>query len=91
MNTNRPMEIIPTPTAPGPATRRLPEAPTPVVETPMEEAAVGRVGDDEAIGVYAPLPELAWNAPRPRRPASSERPAMTYHPTFAAPSIPRVA
>lgn len=85
------METMPTPTAPGPATRRPPEAAAPVVETPIEEAAVGRVGDDDAMGVYAPFPELAWNAPRPRKPASRESPAMTYYPTFAAPSIPSVA
>lgn len=76
MNTNSATETIPTPTAPGPATRRLPDAAEPVLEIPIVEAAVGRVDVEEAIGVYAPLPVVAWKAPRPRRPASRERPGM---------------
>lgn len=90
MNTRSPIEIIPTPTAPGPATRRLPDAAAPVLEMPIVEAAVGRVAVEEAIGVYAPLPVFAWKLLRPLRPASSDMPAMFYHPTLAAVSIPMV-
>lgn len=77
MKTKSPMETIPTPTAPGPAVRRPPDAAAPVLEIPIVDAAVGRVDDDEAMGVYAPLPADAWKLPRPRRPASSESPAMS--------------
>lgn len=59
MNMRRPIDTMPTATAPGPAVRRPPDAAAPVDEIPIVEAAVGRVAVEEDIGVYAPLPEVA--------------------------------
>ena len=91
MKTSIPIDTMPTPTAPGPAARRLPDAAAPVLEIPIVEAAVGRVGVLEAMGVYAPLPVLAWKLPRPRRPASKFSPAMCHYTPLAADSMPIVA